>query len=62
MTLKDKLYKEINMIENRYDLVNKEILDIIKKSADRYNSPELPYGWGIPDMKKAMEIANSYKK
>ena len=43
-------------------LTNKEILDIIKKSADRYNSPELPYGWGIPDMKKAMEIANSYKK
>ena len=50
------------MIENRYDIVNKEILDIIKKSADRYNSPELPYGWGLPDMKKAMEIANSYKK
>lgn len=31
MTLNDKLYKEINMIENRYDLVNKEILDITTK-------------------------------
>ncbi len=38
-------------------LTNKEILEIMKKSADKYNAPELPYGYGIPDMEKAMSIA-----
>lgn len=39
------------------ELNSKQLLDIIKKSADRYNQPLLPYGYGIPDMKKANEIA-----
>ncbi len=38
-------------------LTSKELLDIIKKSADKYNNPVLPYGYGIPDMKKANELA-----
>ena len=38
-------------------LTNKQILELIKKSADRYNNPLLPYGYGIPDMKKAFELA-----
>jgi len=38
-------------------LSNKEILDVMKRSANRYNSPELPYGYGIPDMQRAMELA-----
>ena len=38
-------------------LTNKQLIDIIKKSADRYNNPQLPYGYGIPDMQKALELA-----
>ena len=38
-------------------LTNKQLLDIIKKSADRYNNPVLPYGYGIPNMQKAMQLA-----
>lgn len=40
-------------------LTNKQILELIKKSADRYNNPLLPYGYGIPDMKKAFELAGN---
>lgn len=40
-------------------LTNKQILELIKKSADRYNNPLLPYGYGIPDMKKAYELARN---
>ena len=35
---------------------NFELIDIIKKSSDRYNNPELPYGYGIPDMQKAIQL------
>lgn len=38
-------------------LTNKQLLDIIKKSADKYNNPLLPYGYGIPDMQKAYELS-----
>lgn len=38
-------------------LTNKQLMDIIRKSADRYNNPQLPYGYGIPDMQKALELA-----
>lgn len=38
-------------------LTNKQLLDIIRKSSDRYNNPVLPYGYGIPDMQKAMQLA-----
>ena len=40
-------------------LTNKQILELIKKSADRYNNPLLPYGYGIPDMKKAYELSRN---
>ena len=42
-------------------LTNKQLRDIIIKSSDRYQKPELPYGYGIPDMQKAMELAKTYK-
>ena len=32
-----------------------EILDIVKKSADKYNRPDSVYGYGIPDFGKAMK-------
>lgn len=38
-------------------LTNKELLNVIRKSADRYNNPIVPYGYGIPDMKKAAQLA-----
>lgn len=43
-------------------LRNKELMDVIRKSADRINNPVIPYGYGIPDMKKAIEIAKDIKK
>lgn len=39
-------------------LTNKQLIDIIRKSGDRYNNPQLPYGYGIPDMQKALELAH----
>jgi hypothetical protein len=39
------------------ELSNTDLLEIIRKSADRANSPELPFGYGIADMKNAMELA-----
>ena len=38
-------------------LTNKEILEAVRESGDRYNNPDSDYGYGIPDMKKAAEIA-----
>lgn len=38
-------------------LTNKQLLDIVRKSADRYTNPIIPYGYGIPDMQKAMQLA-----
>jgi hypothetical protein len=38
-------------------LTNYDLLEIIRKSADRASHPELPFGYGIADMKKAMELA-----
>ena len=40
-------------------LTNKQLLDVIRKSADRYNNPVVPYGYGIPDMQKAMQLAKA---
>ena len=37
-------------------LTNKELMNIIRKSADKYDNPVLPYGYGIPDMQKAIQI------
>jgi len=38
-------------------LTNKEIARILKESSNRYAFPDNDYGYGIPDMKKAMDIA-----
>lgn len=40
-------------------LTNEDLLDVIRKSADRANRPELPFGYGIADMQKAMELAKA---
>jgi hypothetical protein len=38
------------------EAINSEIIDAIHLSADRYNSPDSLYGYGIPDMLKALTI------
>jgi len=38
-------------------LTNSDLLEVIRKSADRASNPVLPFGYGIADMKKAMELA-----
>lgn len=38
-------------------LTNKEILQVVRESSDRYNDSNEDYGYGIPDMKKAMDLA-----
>jgi serine protease AprX len=38
------------------DLNNQQIMEFIRKSADRYTNPDERYGYGIPDMVKAMEL------
>lgn len=40
-------------------LTNKEILEVVRLSSDRYENFDEDYGYGIPDMKKAMEIAQT---
>lgn len=41
------------------NLTNKQLLEVIVKSSDRYNSPVQKYGYGIPDVEKAMKIAKT---
>ena len=38
-------------------LTNKEIMEAVRKSSDNYETFNEGYGYGIPDMKKAMELA-----
>ncbi|MDB5012287.1 MAG: hypothetical protein JWQ25_489, partial [Daejeonella sp.] len=38
-------------------LTNKQLLEVVRKSGDRYSNPVLPYGYGIPDMGYAFELA-----
>jgi hypothetical protein len=38
-------------------LSNKDLLNIMRKSGDRYNNPIIPYGYGNVDMQKAMILA-----
>ncbi|WP_172829254.1 S8 family peptidase [Mucilaginibacter mallensis] len=40
-------------------LTNKDLLDVIRKSADRFDSPVMPYGYGKVDMQKAMLLAKT---
>lgn len=39
------------------NLTNQQIRDVIRQSSDRYASPVLPYGYGLPDMQKAYTLA-----
>ena len=38
-------------------LSNYDLLDVIRKSAKQASKPELPSGYGIVDMQRAMELA-----
>lgn len=38
------------------ELTNLELLDIIKQSSSKYNTPGKSYGYGVPNMKLAKEI------
>ncbi len=38
-------------------LTNSDLMEIIRKSADRASNAELSFGYGIADMQKAMELA-----
>lgn len=38
------------------ELNNMEIIDAVQKSANRYNNPDMRYGYGIPNLKKAFSI------
>lgn len=38
-------------------LTNIQLLDIIRRSSDRFEKPNNSYGYGIPDMEKAMLLA-----
>jgi hypothetical protein len=40
-------------------LTNQDLMEIIRKSADRANHPELPFGYGVADMSKAIELAKT---
>lgn len=40
-------------------LTNLEIIDVIRKSGDHAANPVVPYGYGIPDMQKAMDICRN---
>lgn len=40
-------------------LTNKEILQVVRQSSDLYEEFNEDYGYGIPDMKKAVEIAQA---
>lgn len=41
-------------------LANYELIDIIRQSANQYDDPGIRYGFGIPDMDKAMIIAEKF--
>lgn len=40
-------------------LTNYELLEVLRESGDRFEDPSTIYGFGIPDMKKAMKQAQS---
>lgn len=40
-------------------LTNQEVIQVVRESSDRYNVFNEDYGYGIPDMKKAMELAQA---
>lgn len=38
-------------------LTNAELLDVVQRSSDRYDDPNETFGYGIPNMEKAMQLA-----
>lgn len=44
------------------DLTNSQLLNIIQKSSDRAHKPVIPYGYGIPNMQKAIELSTIESK
>jgi serine protease AprX len=38
------------------DLNNQQIMEIIRQSSDRYTNPDVRYGYGIPDMARAVGL------
>ncbi|KQM79062.1 serine protease [Pedobacter sp. Leaf216] len=40
-------------------LTNEELMEVIRKSADRAGKPEVPFGYGIADMQKAMDLSKT---
>lgn len=40
-------------------LTNKQILDVVRKSSHMYQNPNEKFGYGIPNMKLAMDLAKS---
>ncbi|WP_412466615.1 S8 family serine peptidase [Pedobacter sp. KLB.chiD] len=40
-------------------LTNVELMQVIRQSADRATKPEIPYGYGIANMQKAMELSKA---
>jgi hypothetical protein len=40
-------------------LTNKDLLTVLRKSGNRCNNPVMPYGYGLADMQKAMDIAKA---
>ncbi len=41
------------------NLTNKQLLEVVRKSAHKYTDPDNSFGYGIPDMEKAMKLANN---
>lgn len=40
-------------------LTNREIVSIVRESSDNFETPDQDYGYGLPDMNKAMSLAQS---
>ena len=40
-------------------LDNKDLLNVFRKASDKYNNPVLPYGYGVSDMQKAIQLAQT---
>ncbi|QTE40042.1 S8 family serine peptidase [Mucilaginibacter gossypii] len=40
-------------------LTNRDLLVVLRKSANKYNNPVMPYGYGLADMQKAMDFAKT---
>lgn len=41
-------------------LTNYELMEVLRQSSDRCDDPSIEYGYGIPDMNRAMKIAEKY--